>query len=248
MKYILGTILLALFFCNSSDKVQNDDLKIEIVNNEINSKSNISKNDLLNVVKYDNYIYDSLPVNKISLKITNVGEKKYVFFLRNELNDFENTNIKVYNKDNVELVPDIMNFVVNPTRKEFFGRREILENEMDSLNVELNSKYLKEKITEDKIIYQREMSYVIIHPKETKYFTYYRTLPIYKDDRYSYKIYPFNKNDSYYFQMCLKCDSKEAKENLTANQLKEIKENGYTLFDGEILSNKVPIKIINMPK
>jgi hypothetical protein len=41
----------------------------------------INDKDIRNVIRFDNYIYDSIPVNKINFKLTNSGTKTYVLFI-----------------------------------------------------------------------------------------------------------------------------------------------------------------------
>jgi glyoxylate utilization-related uncharacterized protein len=251
MKYIAFSFFISiLFFCGSTQ--QKEDLKIEIINTDISTRGNIESKNIRNVTRFDDYIYDSIPVNKINLKITNLGTKTYVFFIKKELDKVENLdteNIKLTAFKEEEIFePIYLGYAAQLTRKGFEVRKFQNEIESDSLKQELNEKYLKEKIDNDKIRFQREMNYVVIHPGETKFFSYYKTLPIFLEHVDSYYMYKFNVNENYYFQLCLKNDAQSLKKNITVNQLKEIEENGYTIFEGTVKSNKVPIKFINFPR
>ncbi|MEM0543940.1 hypothetical protein WFZ85_15135 [Flavobacterium sp. j3] len=239
-------LYLTLILCSCKGKNQNADLKIEIINNEIYSRSIVDSSTIDYLMDSDNFIYDSIPVNKINFKITNIGTKKYAFFIKKELDNVENfgqENIR-FNvfKDNEILEPNYLQYAIQLTTKGFEFRKDKNEIENDTIKQELNEKYLKEKISIKKIKFQREMNYVVIHPGETKYFSYYRTLPFFLEQLTSYYIYKFNSEYKYFFTLSLKNDATSLKKYITINQLKEIEDNGYVLFNGEIKSNKVPIK------
>ncbi|MFT3793288.1 hypothetical protein [Flavobacterium sp.] len=251
MKYIVCLLFAVVLFCSSSNKFDKEDLKLEILNTEFFSRANISNKDARNVIRFDNYIYDSVPVNKINIKITNSGTKKYVLFLKKELDEIEDSdsdNIKlIIYKNNDIFQPTNLKFLVQATMKGFSVRKEMNIIESDSIKKELNEKYLKEKIDMKKIKFQREMNYIVIHPGESKFFSYYQTLPIFEESMHQFYIYDFKSNENYTCQLSFKNDAQGLRKNITINQLKEIEENGYTVFDGIIRSNKVPVKMISLP-
>ena len=247
MKNIIFLFLAStLFFCKSPNK--EEDLKMEIINSEIYSRADINQNNISNMLDFDNFIYDSIPVNKINFKITNIGTKKYVIFIKKELDNVENfgqENIRLdVFKDNELLEPNYLQYAIQLTTKGFEYRKDKNEIVNDALKQELNEKYLKEKISVDNVKFQREMNYMVVHPGETKYLSCYRTLPFFLEQLTSYYMYKFNPQDKYFFKLSLKNDAKSLKKYITINQLKEIEDNGYTLFNGELKSNKVPIKFV----
>ena len=50
----------------------------------------------------------------------------------------------------------------------------------------------------------------------------------------------------FYFQISLKHTSEISKKYFTINQRKEIEANGYTIFNGVLNSNKVPIEFVDI--
>lgn len=251
MKYFFYLLLISsVIFCSNTK--QGRDLKIEILNSYIYARQDLKNHHVRNVIRFDNYIYDSIPVNKINVKVTNSGPKAYVLFINKELDRVENLryeNIKLTVYQNGEVVqPRYLGYSINLTTKGFDYRKYENEEESDSLKQELNEKYLKEKINRDKIRFQRETNYVVIHPGETKFFSFYRTLPVFLEHVSSYYQYDFKKDEQYYFQISLKNDAEKLRKYFSINQVKEIEENNYTIFDGTIKSNKIPVKFVSMPK
>lgn len=252
MKYIVYTMFIVVLFLSFCNNLENEDLKMEILNTEIISRGNISDKTARNALRFDNYIYDSIPVNKINVKITNTGNKKYVLFIKKEIDDVENfrdenMQLTIFDEDKI-IQPVNFGGAINSNGKSFESRKFKNEIESDSLKKELNEIYLKEKINKNKIRFQREMSYVVIHPGETKFFSYYKTLPIFIEHVESYYIYKFDVIKKYFCQLSFKNEAAKLKKNLTTNQLKEIEENEYTIFDGLIKSNKVPIRFTPSPQ
>lgn len=246
MKRFIYALLICVVCFSFSGK--NEDLVLEILNPEILSRGNILDKNIRDVTRFDNYIYDSIPVNKINFKLTNTGTKKYVLFINKDFDkaeSFSAENLKINIFKEKELFhPTALGFALNLTTKGFEYRKFINELEGDSLRQEFNRNYLKEGISSDNLEFQKNADYVVIHPGETRFFMYYKTMPIFLENTDSYYMYKFNSNENYYFQMSLKNNSKELQKRITSNQAKEIQENGYTLFDGIIRSNKVPINFV----
>jgi hypothetical protein len=244
IKYLAYTFfMLLLFSCRNAKK--EGGLKMEILNAEINSRGNIKKANLRNVIRFDNYIYDSLPVNRINVKITNSGTKTYVLFLDKNLDELGATNIKETVFKGAKIVEPTLSHLLQFTMLGYESRKGQNKTDRDSLEQEFNMNFLKEQIDRGKIRFQSKMNYVIVHPGEARFFTYYKTLPQFSQYSFYY-MYKFNSSEKYSFQLSLENDAKLSKEYLTANQLKEIEDNGYTVFDGVVSSNKVPIKFIDI--
>lgn len=245
---IISFCLILFSFCYTEQG--NEDLKIEILNTEITSRGNMQDEDYKNITNYSNYIYDSLPVNKINIKLTNTGNDKYILFLGKDFDDAENLlkdNIS-FNilKGNDLLKPSRLQVAIDYSDNHFFSRRLNNEMERELLKTELNEKYLKEKISIDKIRFQENMTYVVLYPGESKFFSYYKTLPIFYDYNLyaSFYFYRFNLDAKYFAQINL--NSNISRKQLTTNQIKEIETNGYKIFNGIVKSNKVPIKFIDI--
>lgn len=249
MKFI-SSLFLLLSFCYSCSGTKINDLTLEITSKEIISKQKFEDNvnRFYNTAILD--IADSLPINKIDLKITNSGNKTYVLCLNKNFDNVElpttRENIKtiIYQNDKV-LEPIYFGSAVSWTMDAYIMRKWMNEVYADSLRSELNEKYLHTKIEFDQIEFEREFNYVVIHPKESKFFTFYKTLPYFLEDNFETRYkYSFKENEKYYFQVSLKNDAQRLTKYLNENQKKEIEQNGYSIFDGIIKSNKIPIKFI----
>lgn len=249
--FIIFISVILYSFCNIN-RQEKGDLKIEITNIEIISRNFTGDKISRNIIDYENYIYDSVPINNINVKLTNTGSKKYVLFIGKDFDDAEklmNDNVS-FNvlKDNEIYKPSLFPAIIEYTNRHFFTRK--LDNEIDRelLKQELNEKYLNEKISVDKIRFHENMNYIVIHPGESKFFSYYKTLPIFYDYNLyaSFYFYKFMSNENYFVQVSLKNNIETSRKNFTTNQIKEIEANGYTIFNGTINSNKVPIKFVDM--
>jgi hypothetical protein len=254
MKKIIFILLACTIFFSFCYKNQKEDLKIEIINTEIISREDMNDNDFRKLIDSENYIYDSVPLNKINIKLTNHGTKKYVLFIGKDFDDSEklvkdNISFNILMDDEIQK-PSRLPVAIDYTNEHFFSRK--LDNEIDRelLKQELNAKYLSEKISVDKIRFHENMNYIVIHPGESKFFSYYKTLPIFYDYNLyaSFYFYKFKTKENYFVQVSLKNYIENSRKNFTTNQIKEIEANGYTVFNGTISSNKVPIKFINKNK
>jgi hypothetical protein len=250
MKNIILTSLICLILFPCCTK--KEDLTLEVLNNKIISRSDVNKKNVFNAIHSNNYLYDSITVSKIDIRITNNGTKKYVFFIGKVFDDTENyrpENI-CFNifKENEDFKPNRLEGSSPHNLKDFYYRKDSNQSERILLKKELNEVYLKEKISLEKIDFQDNMSFVVIHPGESKFFSYYKTLPVYQDDYGSYYYYKFNPNEAFYFQISLKHHNETSEEYFTTNQRKEIEANGYTIFNGVLNSNKVPIEFVDINK
>jgi hypothetical protein len=179
-----------------------------------------------------------------------MGTKKYFFFIGKDFDDagkyLENSiSFDILNEKEV-FSPNYISVAIDRSNNHFYNRRFNNEMDRESLKKELNEIYLKEKISIGKMRFQENMNCLVIHPGESKFLTYYKTLPIFYEYKFdAYYFYKFIPNEKYFVQVSLKNDIKTSKKYFTSNQYKEIETNGYTIFDGTINSNKVPIKFIN---
>lgn len=89
---------------------------------------------------------------------------------------------------------------------------------------------------------------VTIGPNETLYFRNQLTLPKRKIPQYPHEVLvgylssDFDTTKIYYAQLNFNNTASEVKKYLTDIQLRNIEENGYTVFDGIVYSNKIPVK------
>jgi hypothetical protein len=246
MKNIILTSLICLILFPCCTK--KEDLTLEVLNTKVLSRSDINKENIDDIIHLDDYLRNRITVNKIDVKITNNGTKKYAFFISKVFDQPENDRpenicFNVF-KENEILKP----IKASSTTYDFYYRMGVHQVQRILLKKELNEVYLKENISLEKIDFQDNMSFVVIHPGESKFFSYYKTLPVYQDDYGSYYYYKFNPNEAFYFQISLKHTSEISKKYFTTNQRKEIKANGYTIFNGVLNSKKVPIEFVDINK
>ncbi|MFC0077376.1 hypothetical protein ACFFLS_10020 [Flavobacterium procerum] len=83
----------------------------------------------------------------------------------------------------------------------------------------------------------------VLHPGETKYLTSIINLPYRDNQKWISNTEKLKPNQG---SVSLKNDSLFTKSKITEDQKREIKENGYVLFDGKIYSNRVPVKLISL--
>ena len=267
IKIIKGYFQLSLFFICilfSCDKIKEDSLEISLINNSVNCIENLDFNKLhQGNINYD-YLYDGLSTNIIRYKIFNNSERKYfIVFDKNSFENFEELNIEnnsLSHKSSINKINFNMysNYKVRGDNSDESSWNEFLKTKnfyiflqyKDSLNFIKNNKCynINDFWISNKMSYI-ENNHFVIHPKETKFFTTNINLPL-RD--YRFCLLPWNtiivRNKKYQAGLTLYNNAEETKKYLTPDLKKEIKENGYTIFNGIIQSNKVPVKMVKMPK
>ena len=252
MKNILK---IAILFYTINSCAQNQDLKLEIVNNEILSRENFSftKDNVGMDEKHSTTPYiinenDSIPVNKINVKITNSGKKPYLLYLTHNFTGFDWKNSLSFEVSNdlneIQQANELV--LATETIEAYFFRDYFNKKEQAALKKELFETHYKDTVDIDKIKFNQKFNPIIIHPNESKYITLYQALPFFRFESPAYYMYFLDNKKNYYFQVILKNEAKSNKPFLSENQKKEIEENGYEIFDGVIKSNKVPIKFVKM--
>jgi hypothetical protein len=250
---MISIIFLFLFLsCNKKN-----DLEIILLNKNLVSVDSINEYKIYNTSKEFKDLYFEKSLNVINFKIKNNSNKKYVLIVnKNYLDDYDynncSTGIEIFNN--------------SEKKKPFIS---------DAFDISLNDKYINYRFVKDSInfeevdiMYNNEKKeyktyinfyklnvlkikneYVVIYPNETKYFKTFTNLPI-TNYRYS-NVVPLNYNLKssihYYGRVTIKNDKKYVLLNLPTELKNEIKENGYTVFDGVLSSNKVPIQMIKLP-
>jgi hypothetical protein len=251
----LSLFLLMLFSCSKNKK----DLKLELLTNQVICVDNIKKIQFMENYYLPNKEYDSLSKNILQYRITNNSNKKY-FIMLNE-NSIGTLERDLYREAMGKKKSSILNSLDfslykndsildgNSTKAEIFcGTFTSFETKQkDSLidhflkKNKLNRTYALKRIDFSDELLQG----FVLHPGETKYFTSIVNLPYRDDQRWVSNIDKLKPNQG---SISLKNDSTFTKSIITGNQKKEIKENGYVLFDGIIYSNRVPVKLIIIKK
>lgn len=251
--FFLIFFTLTLFSCTKNKK----DLEIELLTNEVICVDNLKKFDLIDTRYQPNKNYDSLSKNILQYRITNNSDKKYfIMFDENSIGTLERDlyreaigkkNFSPLNSLDFSLYRNDSILDGSSTRAEMFScissifetkQRDSLVNNFLKEN-KLNRTYTLKRI--DSL--NQSLQNFVIHPGETKYFTSILNLPYRDDQKWISNIDKRKPNQG---SISLKNDSTFTKSIITENQKKEIKENGYTLFDGKIYSNRVPVKLISL--
>lgn len=246
----------------SCNKKKND-LEIILLTNEIRCvdlkhKNNFEVNEKEN---FKNGIYDSLSKNFINYKIVNNSSKKYFLVLNEQSIDELESNF--LNKKDVEFNGVFLNLYNNnsilnsqttltsgcyshETELEYYKSSLYRINYIDSLFIDdVNKKKLYK--TKSPSVLHREIldNSFVIYPGESKYFTSLINLPLRRNK--IGLLTDINKIKPNLSSMSIVNNANYTKVKLSENQKKEIEENGYTIFDGIIHSNKIPVKMVRMP-
>nr|WP_216301510.1 hypothetical protein [Flavobacterium sp. MC2016-06]MBU3857907.1 hypothetical protein [Flavobacterium sp. MC2016-06] len=257
-KIIFLSILLMVF---SSCKKKHKDLKVELLTSQIVCVENIKKDDFREAFYKPNQEYDSLSKNILHYRITNISDKKY-FIMLNENSVgtverdlysealgrkkfvFNSIDFSMYKNDSVldGSSTRIKNMCGNVYYSEF--------NKIKELDTIINDFLVKNKLDKKcKIEYIDPLNIFsqgyFLQPGETKYFTSIINLPYRNDQKWFSNIDTKKPNLG---SLSLRNDSIFTQRTITQNQKREIKENGYVLFDGIVYSNKVPVKLITIKK
>ncbi|HEY1194309.1 hypothetical protein [Flavobacterium sp.] len=243
---------LVLFSCNKDNK---KDLKIELLTNEIICVDSLKSLDYIETRYQPNKEYDSLSKNILRYKITNNSDKKYfIMFNENSIGTLEqdlyrralgrkdfsplnSLDFSLYKNDSVldgRSTRAEMGNCVSPGF-EIQQREALIDNFLKQNKLDRNYT-LKEIGFRDE-----SLQGFVLYPRQTKYFTSTINLPYRDDQRWFSNIDKLKPNQA---SISLRNDSIFTKSKITEDQKKEIKENGYVLFDGKIYSNRVPVKLV----
>ncbi|GAA3773653.1 hypothetical protein [Flavobacterium ginsengiterrae] len=247
---LISTILI-LFSCNKDKK----DLKIELLTNEVICVDDLKGIDYIETRYQPNKEYDSLSKNILRYKITNNSDKKYfIMFNENSIGTLErdlyrealgrkdfsplnSLDFSLYKNNSVldgRSTRAEMGNCVSPVF-EIQQREALIENFLKQNK--LNRNYTLKEIG----FRDESLQSFVLYPRQTKYFTSIINLPYRDDQRWFSNIDKLKPNQG---SISLKNDSIFTKSKITEDQKKEIKENGYILFDGKIYSNRVPVKLV----
>ena len=85
----------------------------------------------------------------------------------------------------------------------------------------------------------------VLYPGEYKIFKRKLYLPIYKEKNFNkefiFNSLILNKNEIYDFSLGISANKKDIWNKLEDYQKKEIEDNNYEIFDGILISNKIPL-------
>jgi hypothetical protein len=251
--FSLISLVLILLSCNKNEK----DLKIELLTNEIVCVDNLKSYDYIETRYQQNKEYDSLSKNILHYRITNNSNKKYfIMFNENSIGTLEpdlyhealgKKDFSPLNSLDFSLYKNDSVLDGRSTRVEMgncvFPGFEIQQREALIDNF-LKKNKLDRFYTFKEIGFRDEsLRGFVLYPQQTKYFTSIINLPYRNDQRWFSNIEKLKPNQG---SISLKNDSIFTKSRITEDQKREIKENGYVLFDDKIYSNRVPVKMVHL--
>lgn len=234
------------------------DLKLELLTNEIVCAEDVKGNDFKEIFYKPNATYDSLSKNILRYKITNISDKKY-FIMLNE-NNLGTLEPDLYH----EAVGKKGYGIPNAIALNLYKNNYILDgsstraenmcgNGFELMKIEELDTIVSKFLRKNRIFRKYQLEYVndideslqgyFLQPGETKYFTSVINLPYRNSQMWFSNI---DKKKPNFGSLSLKNDSIFTNKRISPDRKKEIKENGYTLFDGIIYSNKVPVKLIKI--
>ncbi|WP_173973392.1 hypothetical protein, partial [Flavobacterium bizetiae] len=214
-------------------------------------------NDFREVFYKPNAKYDSLSKNILHYKITNISDKKY-FIMLNE------NNLGTVERDLYREALGRKDYAYNSIGFSLYKKDSILDgsstraenmcgNGFELMKIEELDTIVSKFLRKNRIFRKYQLEYVndideslqgyFLQPGETKYFTSVINLPYRNSQMWFSNI---DKKKPNLGSLSLKNDSLFTNKRLSQDRKKEIKENGYVLFDGIIYSNKVPVKLIKI--
>jgi hypothetical protein len=272
MKQLLSLILLlSLLSCSNYIKNKKD-LSLELLNSEVHyvdiDSSSLLNSEFKSYEKLVNYTEEQRKnaYNLLTYKIINNSKKKYYLVLNTE--DFSfcgNSNFfKNSLKNDSITITSMCYFIDNPSnnKQEVAISTNFFNSKNDSINI-YKKKYIEinNNINKDLNFSINKKNYddynnqpffnsiLIIHPGQYRVFQKKIYLPIDREKDHNFNL-DFNAliiktEGDKYFSLGFYSNKKFILESLNEYQLKEIQENDSEIFDGLIISNKVPLKIIN---
>lgn len=249
----LSFLLLILISCSKKEK----DLKLELLTNQIFCVENIGRNQFLENFYIPNKEYDRLSKNILNYRITNVSDKKYYIMLNeNTIGTLERDDYKEAKGMKKSEVANSVSFSLYKNDLLLNGGSTIAEMGCGTLylikahhdETFITNFLMKNKLDKTygiKLIDSTDYSLqgYFLQPGETKYFTSIVNLPYRDNQKWLTNIDSLKPNLG---SISLRNDSIYTRSIISKNRKKEIKENGYVLFDGIIYSNKVPVKLITV--
>ncbi len=256
MKKIL--LIAIVILCSCSNK---PDLELKILNSEVLCLSNINVDSIYENLNYSNKIY-SQSRNIISYTIKNNSNKKYLIVANDEYIETDGNYIlkdNLYEDGYVFFDFGTGRFSFNIYKGDSLTPKGITRlfrglhrtNNYDDYEV-YTSKYIVDTMSFNRNLLLKKSNIktfipFVIYPSEVKRFRTIVHLPLkhsnYFSSGVSYSIID-DTTKNYTAGISILNNSEKIKEYLTEDQKKEIEENGYTIFDGVLESNKVPVKLI----
>jgi hypothetical protein len=259
----VGTILILFFSCKNKQQ-EKPDLTINIENKQLHYVGNLISDYNCNIEMENKYRFYAN--NIIIIKFTNNSNKPLLYY-------FNSSGFSHYYSKNCETnTYDEQGGTVQPRYKYSFdliGPGAICnENRHFSLSddsLQVAQKYFAARILLDSLkvneyltnkkqtqintdMWSDDKQWKVIYPNQSQYYFQPMCLPLTDYRRnLSYDFFKLDSSKDVYAQFTL-TNVKSDTIGLTDQMRMELKTNKYTIFEGTIKSNKVPVKMVRMPE
>ncbi|SFD47416.1 hypothetical protein [Flavobacterium phragmitis] len=247
-------VFICLISCEKKELSIEKGVKIEILNDEIKCIGDSCL--VLRAKPIYKAMERNIAKNIITYKISNNTKGRYLFVLDEDfidpINQYDIRSCSYCKKsklfyniesnDNVRALYSLErgdNFMSNNKMNPEIFRIEETKFKLNELNYsQVNNDF-------DFLNSIRKNSFVL-YPQETKYFQTVVYLPIKEANNFdnAFSYFRFNSKKKYTFNFIYISDSTLLKKNLPKHKLEELKENNIKVFQGQLISNKVPVRFI----
>lgn len=253
MKYYKYLKVVFLFvFCASciDDKPKSDDLKLTLLNKEV--KSYVLKGDIIDYpseIYKDKDLYLSKGGNVIEYKIHNSSKFAYlltrvddVFSLKSDFSGLSSSDILIKDSDSVKLwrFHELGQYSIEFRNFEKQHNRYLLSNYQ---NKNIDSLVTLEAAKINKYYKNNTLK---IFPGETIYFKTFINLPnAFNEVIYDFAMFQFDYTKNYTFELQLHYGIHNKDKYLLSEVVeKNIKQNNFKVFEGNLNSEKIPIRFV----
>ena len=225
-----------------------DNIKLEILNKEIYFNGKYVNNNSSNQ-HYKSEMDRKNARNILTWRLTNYSNENYLFIINEDANlenpyyYYDHNNFEITDNKNEKLKVGGSNILWsgdNPKTGSLYGCFQYYDSiranyyklkGVKSENCIVNSEYVK--------------SSFVLHPNECKTFKTIISLPILKE------IEPIPAQsqigfgpiyEGYKFNLSFKCDSTKIQQSLQDYQIQDLKVNKIRIYNGNLISNKIPLK------
>jgi hypothetical protein len=258
MKRIIGLLLLAVMLSSCADKRQMQ-LELTLLNDTLRCIRDFDINKLYKTSKDFDRVYFVRSVNVVKYKIYNPTDKKYLIVL--DPDHFDNHKIeRIYNGELI--YANLLNLDIFKNGQQLYAgfSDDFLIDTPAEVHKEVDYFLHLDTLNHEKfkVLYRTkgyQLDYftkvinhsVVIYPGQTKYFRTMINLPT-PNLRFGFLAhgYYLQGDGNYQTRLTVFNNKEVTNDHLTPDLKREIKRNGYTIFDGAIHSKKIPLKMIDM--
>lgn len=237
-KYLLFVLLIALFGCKPEKPNAKTDLQIDLLTPFIKMTND--------TIGYD--FGDPVKANVVEFVFKNTSNYNYVMLsshtnlIKNGILSLECTKLYPQGEEAIHYQRGFVCHYPGIFEEDTLAQKK----EQDDVNKYHSLNPGTEKSTYDECMISNlcSQSYILLPAHTSTYFKVHLGFPFnhigYND--YSGEAYKLTPNQPYEISLYFDKIDKWAKGYLTETALKNIKKNNYIIFEGELESNKVPVK------